>query len=102
MPSIGLHVQRREMEAQKKAWQARCIPRTREGNEAHDTAFLLGIPSLQAAGCSMQPILRLARVCVVLCIRHLTLAVGRLLGEFVDREAREVAPLVREEQHVLL
>ena len=42
--------------AQKKAWQGGCIPWTRQGNEAHDTAFLLGMPSFQAAGSSMQPI----------------------------------------------
>ena len=86
--------------AQKKAWEGGHIPHTREGDEAHSTAFLLGAPSLQAAGCSMQPILRLARASVVLCILHL--AMGRLLGEFVDQEAREVAPSVCQELQVLL
>ena len=38
-----------------------------EGDEAHYTAFLLGAPSLQAAGCSMQRILKLPPAWVVLC-----------------------------------
>ena len=42
-----------------------------EGDEAHYTAFLLGTPSLQAAGCSTQRILQLPRASVVLCIVHL-------------------------------
>ena len=50
----------------------------------------------------MQQILRLACACVVLFILHLTMAMGRLLGEFVDREVREVAPLVCQELQVLL
>ena len=89
-------------ESQKRAWEGRDSPRTGERDEAHDTAFLLGTPSLQAAGCSMQPILCLPRACVVLCILHLTMAMGHLLGEFVDREAREVAPSVRQEVQILL
>ena len=66
---------KRRKEEQKNAWGGD-IPRTREGNEAHYTAFPLGTPSLQASCCSMQPILRLARACVVLCILHLTMVMG--------------------------
>ena len=65
--------------------QGSANPRTMEGDEAHYTAFLLGTPSLQAAGCSTHRILKLPRARVVLCILHLTMAMGRLLGEFVDR-----------------
>ena len=72
------------------------MPRTMEGDEAHYTAFLLGTPSLQAANCSMQRILKLPRAWVVLYILHSAMAMGRLLGEFVDREARGVTPLLRE------
>ena len=38
--------------AQTKTWEGSAIPRTMEGDEAHYTAFFLGTPSLQAAGCS--------------------------------------------------
>ena len=78
------------------------IPRTREGDEAHYTAFLLGTPSLHTAGCSLQPILHLARASVVLCILHLTMVMGRLLGQLVDQEARELAPSARQQLQVLL
>ena len=50
----------------------------------------------QADGCSMQPILHLPHAGVVaLCILHLTMVMGRLLGDFVDLEARDVSPSVR-------
>ena len=39
---------------------------------------------------------------MVLCILHLTMAMGGLLGEFVDREARRVTPSVRQNLQVLL
>ena len=58
--------------------------------------------SLQAAVCSTQPILKLPRAWVVLCILHLTMAMGHLLGEFVDREARSVTPALRQDLQVLL
>ena len=73
-----------------------------EGDEANYTAFLLGTPSLQAAGCNTQRILKLPHARVVFCILHLTMAMGRLLGEFVDREARSVTPALRQDLQVLL
>ena len=76
-------------------------PRTMEGDEAPYTAFLLGTPSLQAAGWSTQQILKSPRAWVVLCILHLTMAMGRLLGEFVDREARSVTPALRQDLQFL-
>ena len=77
--------------ALKKTWKGSAIPQIMEGDEAHYTAFLQ-TPSLQAAGCSTQRIWQLPRARVVLCILHSTMAMGRLLGEFVDREARAVTP----------
>ena len=50
----------------------------------------------------MRRILKLPRAWVVLCILPLTMAMGRLLGEFVDREARGVTPLLRQDLQVLL
>ena len=66
--------------APTKTWEGSANPRTMEGDEANYTAFLLGTPSFQAAGRSTQPILKLPRAWVVLCILHLTMAMGRLLG----------------------
>ena len=81
--------------AQRKACRGSAIPWGVEGDEANYTAFPLGTPSLQAANCSSQPISKLARASVVLCILHLTMAMGCMLGEFLDREARGVNPSLR-------
>ena len=82
----------------RRLGEGSAIPRTMEGDEAHYTAFLLGTASLQAASCSMWRILKLPRAWVVVCILHLTMAMGRLLGEFVDREAKLVTPALRQDQ----
>ena len=60
------------------------------GDAANYTSFLLETPFLQTAGCGTQQILELPSTWVVLCILHLTMAMGCLLGELVDREARSV------------
>ena len=101
-PQVGSIFHEGIWNVQKKTWEGSAIPRTMEGDEANYTAFLLGTPSLQAAGCSMQRILKLSRAWVVLCIFHLTTATGRLLGEFVDREARLVTPALHQDLQVLL
>ena len=101
-PQVGFMFNEGIWNAQKKTWEGSAIPRTMEGDEANYTAFLLGTPSLQAAGCSGQRILKLPRARVVLCILHLTMAMGRLLGEFVDREARSVTAALRQDLQVLL
>ena len=88
--------------AQTKTWQGSAHPRTMEGDEANYTAFLLGTPSLQADGCNTQRILKLPHAWVVLCILHLTMAMGRLLGEFLHREARSVTLALRQDLQVLL
>ena len=100
-PQVGSIFKEGIWNAQRKTWEGSAIPRTMEGDEAHYTAFLLGTPSLQAAGCSMQPISKLPRARVVLCKLHLTMDMGRLLGEFVDREARGVTPSLREDLQVV-
>ena len=81
-PQVGSMFNEGIWNAQTKTWEASAIPRTMEGDEANYTAFLLGTPSLQAAGCSTQRILKLPSAWVVLCILHLTTAMGRLLGSF--------------------
>ena len=101
-PQVGSVFNEGIWNAQKKTWEGSAIPRTMEGDEANYTAFLLGTPSLQAAGCSTHRILKLPRAWVVLCILHLTMAMGRLMGEFVDREARSVTPALRQDLQVLL
>ena len=89
-PQVGSMFNEGIGNAQTKTWDGSAIPRTMEGDEAHYTAFLLGAPSLQAAGCNMQRILQLPRARIVLCILHVKMAMGRLLGEVVNRETRGV------------
>ena len=101
-PQVGSMFNDGIWNAPTKTWEGSANPRTMEGDEANYTAFLLGTPSLQAAGCSTQPILKFPRAWVVLCILHLTMPMGRLLGEFVDREARVVTPALRRDLQVLL
>ena len=96
-PQVGSMFNEGIWNAQKKTWEGSAIPRTMEGDEAHYTAFLLGTPSLQAAGCSMQRILKMPHAWLVFCI-----FMGRLLGEFVDREARLVTPVLRQDVQVLV
>ena len=101
-PQVGSMFNEVIWSAPTKTWEGSANPRTTQGDEANYTAFLLGTPSLQAAGCSAQPILKLPRAWVVLCILHLTMAMGRLLGDFVDREARSPDPALRQDLQVLL
>ena len=88
--------------AQPKTWEGSAIPRTMEGDEARYTAFLLGTHSLQTVGCSTRQILQMPRAWVVLCVFHLTTAMGCLLGHFVDRHARAVTPSLRQDLQVVL
>ena len=101
-PQVGSMFNEGIWNAPTKTWEGSANPSTMEGDEANYTAFLLGTPSLQAAGCSTQRILQLPRAWVVLCILHLTTAMGRLLGKFADREARLVTPVLRRDLQVLL
>ena len=50
----------------------------------------------------MHLILKLTRAWVLFCILHLTMAMGRLLGEFVNRDARGVTSSLRQDPQVLL
>ena len=66
-PQVGSMFNEGIWNAQTKTWEGSAIPRTMEGDEVNYTAFLLGTPSLQAAGGSTQRILKLPRAWGVLC-----------------------------------
>ena len=51
-PQVGSMFNEGIWNAPAKTWEGSANPRTMEGDEANYTAFLLGTPSLQAAGCS--------------------------------------------------
>ena len=101
-PKVGSMFNEGIWNTQTKTWEGCAIPRTIEGDEANYAAFRLRTPSLQDARRSFQPIVQLPRAWVVLCILHLTLAMGRFLGECVDREAREVTSSLHQDMQVLL
>ena len=73
-----------------------------EGDEAHYTAFHLSTPSLQAAACSIQPFFKTLHAPIVFCILQFTMAMGRLLRDFIDPDARGFTPSLRQDLHVLL
>ena len=52
--------------------------------------------------CKQGRILQSPRAWVVLCILHVAIAIGRLLGEFVNREARGITPSLPQDLQVLL
>ena len=58
-PQVGFMLNEEIWDAQREPWGGSAIPGTMEGDEAHYIAFLLGTPSLQAAGCNVQTILNL-------------------------------------------
>ena len=60
-PQVGSMFNEGIWNAQMKTREGRAVPRTMEGDEANYTAFLLGTPSLQAAGCTTQHIVKLPR-----------------------------------------
>ena len=101
-PQVGSMFSEGICNAQTKTWEGSAILRTMEGDAAHYRAFLLGTPSLQAASCNTQRLLQLPRAWVVLCILHLTLGMGCLLGEFVDRQASGVTPSLRQDLQLLV
>ena len=82
-PQVGSMFNEGIWDAQTKTWEGSANPRTMEGDEANYTDFLLGTPSLQVAGCSTQRILKLPRAWVVLCILHLTMAMGAFRGSLL-------------------
>ena len=60
-PQVGSTFNEGIWNAPTKTWEGIANPWTMEGDEANYTAFLLGTPSLQAAGCSTQTILKFPR-----------------------------------------
>ena len=100
-PQVGSMFYEGIWNTQTKTWEGSASPQTMVGDEAYYTAFLFGTPSLQAPR-SMPRILKSPRAWGVFCILRLTMAMGRLLGGFVDREARGATPSLYQDLQVLL
>ena len=65
------------------------VVRTTESDHAQRTCFLLGTPALKAAGCSVKPVVVIARCRVVMCILQCCMAMGRLQMTNIERLAAE-------------
>ena len=63
--------------------------RTTESDHEHWTSFLLGTMSLKAAGCSVDPVVVMARCWVVMCILHCCMALGRMQMAQIERLAND-------------
>ena len=58
-PQVGSMFNEGIWNTKGKAWDGKSRPWTLERDHAHYMGFILGAPSLQAARCSMAPILHL-------------------------------------------
>ena len=65
--------------------------RTEERQKAHHEAFLAGAKSLDVAGCSTKPLLRMSPRRVVECILHLAMAIRRIRAAWVRLQAKALA-----------
>ena len=59
-------------------WMGKDVVRTTESDHEQRTFFFLGTPSPKAAGCSVDPVVVIARCRVVMCIWQCCMALGRL------------------------
>ena len=59
-------------------WMGKDVVRTTESDHEQRTFVLLGTPSLEAASCSLDLVVVIARCRVVMCILHCYLALNHL------------------------
>ena len=68
-----------------RIWLGKDVVRTTKWDHAQQQSFLLGTPSLKAAGCLMDPVVVIARYRVVMCILQCCMAMGRLQMANIER-----------------
>ena len=71
-----------------RRWEGAGQRRTEERQAAHYEAFVAGAKSLDVAGCSTKPLLRISHRRVVECILHLAMAMGRIQAAWVQLQAK--------------
>ena len=69
--------------------------RTLQRQAAHLKRHTEGARCCEVAGCTTKPLLLLAFACIVECILHLAMAMGRLLATWVQAEGQKVPPTTR-------
>ena len=88
-PKVGSLYNEGIWDSDAGVWQGKDVVRTTESDHAQRTSFLLGTPSLKAAGCSVEPVVVIARCRVVMCILHCCMAMDRLQMTNIERLAAE-------------
>ena len=86
-PQVGSLYNEGIWDSDAAVWRGKDVVRTTESDHAQRTSFLLGTPSLKAAGCSVEPVVGIARCRVVMCILHCCMAMGRLQMTNIERLA---------------
>ena len=85
-PRVGSLYNEGIWDSDAAVWRGKDVVRTTESDHTQRTSFLLGTPSLKAAGGSVVVI---ARCRVVMCILHCCMAMGRLQMTNIERLAAE-------------
>ena len=88
-PRVGSLYNEGIWDSDAAVWRGKDVLRTTESDHAQRTSFLLGTPSLKAAGCSVEPVVVIVRCRVVMCILHCCMAMGRLQMTNIERLAAE-------------
>ena len=88
-PQVGSIYNEGIWDSNAAVWRGKDVVRTTESDHAQRTSFLLGTPSLRAAGCCVEPVVVIARCRVVMCILHCCMALGRLQMTNIERLAAE-------------
>ena len=76
-------------------WEGAGQRRTLQRQADHYKRYLEGARCLQVAGCTTQPLLLLAFACIVECILHLGMAMGRLLATWLQAQGQKATPQTR-------
>ena len=88
-PQVGSLYDEGIWDSDAAVWRGKDVVQTTELDHAQRTSFLLGTPSLKAAGCSVEPVVVIARCRVVMCILHCCMAMGQLQMTNIERLAAE-------------
>ena len=94
-PQVGSLYNEAIWDCDAHVWMDKDVVRTPESDHERRTSFLLGTPSLKAAGCSVDPVVVIARYRVVMCNLHSCMALGRLQMANIERSANDRPVVIR-------
>ena len=88
-PQVGSLYNEATWDCDARVWMGKDVVWTFESDHEQRTSFLLGTPSLKAAGCSVDPVVVIARCRVVMCILLCCMALGRLQMANIEQLAND-------------